>query len=67
LRAEPCGNSGRMLGPGEPPAITSCANYIVRERIVLERIIGFERIIFFEDMRFDFIILLERIGAIMPG
>jgi hypothetical protein len=39
-------------------------HYIVRDRIVLERI-PLERIIFFEDMRFDFIIF-ERIGAIMP-
>ncbi len=38
----------------------------MRDRIVLERIISLERIIFFEDMRFDFIIFFERIGAIMP-
>ena len=37
----------------------------MRERI-FERVIPLARIIFFEDMRFDFIILFERIGAIMP-
>ncbi len=35
-------------------------HYIERDRFI------FERIIFFEDMRFDFFIFLERIGAIMP-
>jgi hypothetical protein len=42
-------------------------HYIERDRI-FERVMPLERIIFFDDIRFDLIMpLFERMGAIIPG